>query len=372
MKKNLCIIYDSIINSVFDSQIWNPLVKKARENPSQQFELISFEKYPEKIQEKLILMEKAKQSNITITVVERFGFFGVISFWPLISFLTSKFRSEKIDNVFCRGLFAGFIVLNALQKCTDKLEITSYDEDGPVWEAQECNWPEGKIEIYTPGIASEEFALLHQGQKGWKKYLYFVAQKMIHFMELETFRQAISLQDQIKISFSCPTTAMKEYWQEQEVAVYWNVINAGQEALIAKNKVAQYLKIRQELGLDPSTNIYAYSGSLHPWQNFEECIDLFMFRSKNTNAHLLALIVQSDLEAARQILQDKVPQHQYTLLSLPHHMVHEYLLACDFGILLRDDNVVNWTSKPIKALEYKNAGLVVVHNATVKWVVENC
>ena len=45
--------------------------------------------------------------------------------------------------------------------------------------------------------------------------------------------------------------------------------------------------------------------------------------------------------------------------------VIKYLCAADAGILLRKKDVVNWVARPTKILEYRAAGLKIIHNDTV-------
>jgi hypothetical protein len=38
-------------------------------------------------------------------------------------------------------------------------------------------------------------------------------------------------------------------------------------------------------------------------------------------------------------------------------------------MIMREANIVNWTSRPIKAIEYLKAGLEIIHNGTIQWIV---
>ena len=51
-----------------------------------------------------------------------------------------------------------------------------------------------------------------------------------------------------------------------------------------------------------------------------------------------------------------------------YHNVPKYLSAADFGVIFRDDNLVNRVACPVKFVEYVACGLPVIANHSVKLI----
>lgn len=117
-------------------------------------------------------------------------------------------------------------------------------------------------------------------------------------------------------------------------------------------------------------HVYCYNGSGKTWQCPQESI-LFFKQELEKNKNVFLLILSQDKEIFNHFVSHhQLPQHSYHIMHVPHHEVIHYLSACDTGILLRKPHLVNWVSRPTKALEYQAAGLTIVHNNTVAWLCE--
>ena len=64
-----------------------------------------------------------------------------------------------------------------------------------------------------------------------------------------------------------------------------------------------------------------------------------------------------------------IPEHAYRVLHLAHQEIIPTLCAADYGILFRESHLMNWVSRPTKALEYEAAGLGIIHNDTVHFLL---
>ena len=118
-------------------------------------------------------------------------------------------------------------------------------------------------------------------------------------------------------------------------------------------------KIRQELNLKGKT-VIVYLGIYAAWQCAEETIEFFKdITNLEKNFHLL--ILTPDEAKFLTILNDKhVNPEDYTIKTVPHNEVFQYLSACDFGILLRQNNIINLVASPTKFAEYLACGLPVI------------
>lgn len=116
---------------------------------------------------------------------------------------------------------------------------------------------------------------------------------------------------------------------------------------------------------DPFFNkiVIVFSGSTHPWQSFElnsnflkELLSLnnninVLFLSK-MNTKINELIITFGSERVRQKWVN--PSEVKTYLSL-----------CDYGLLLRDNNITNNVSSPVKFAEYLECGLNIIISSSI-------
>jgi hypothetical protein len=127
------------------------------------------------------------------------------------------------------------------------------------------------------------------------------------------------------------------------------------------------IEMRQKFSLSQDTLVYCYNGSAKPWQCARESIEYF----KNINdkkTHLL--ILSADTKEFETLCSELLSPHTYTLLYVAHADIYRYLALADFGILFRKNHVVNWVSRPTKALEYISVGLKIIHNQTIAYLSE--
>lgn len=121
---------------------------------------------------------------------------------------------------------------------------------------------------------------------------------------------------------------------------------------------------RKILKIPDSKAVFVYSGNCYySWQNLSQTIKIFK-RIKNNfgfDALLLLLIRKEDQEIAKEIIfSNKLPSNDFILLSVGHDEMNAYLNASDYGILLRENHMLNKVSTPAKVGEYLAAGLTFV------------
>ena len=109
--------------------------------------------------------------------------------------------------------------------------------------------------------------------------------------------------------------------------------------------------------------IISYIGSLGTWYMLDEMIDFFKVLKENIeNAHFL-ILTQSDKNFVRKILKDKnLNENDFTLSSVEHDKVPEYLSFCKVGIFFIRPMFSKLSSSPTKFGEYLSSGLPVVIN----------
>jgi glycosyltransferase involved in cell wall biosynthesis len=122
--------------------------------------------------------------------------------------------------------------------------------------------------------------------------------------------------------------------------------------------------VRRDLGIADRL-VVVYCGSVKLWQLPEQCLRLFrLVREVEPRAHFLAITTQPET-MKRFIAAADLLRSDYTVVSVPHERVPDYLAAGDAGLLLRERSLVNEVASPVKFAEYLAAGLPVIVSAGV-------
>jgi hypothetical protein len=103
--------------------------------------------------------------------------------------------------------------------------------------------------------------------------------------------------------------------------------------------------------------VLVYSGSVSGWQSFELLKPLMIDFLSQQKTNKLVFLSNDDI-----IIQDLIAQfpNQVSRKWLKHEEVTNFLVACDWGILIREQSVTNKVASPTKFAEYLSAGLPVI------------
>ncbi len=116
--------------------------------------------------------------------------------------------------------------------------------------------------------------------------------------------------------------------------------------------------VRARLGYAPENRVFVYSGSLAPYQCFDETAALFRaIRARDPDARFLVLTPA--VEAARAALAG-LPADSLRVQAAPFAEMNGYLNAADVAIMLRKPTGTNRVASPTKFAEYCLCGLPVV------------
>ena len=100
-----------------------------------------------------------------------------------------------------------------------------------------------------------------------------------------------------------------------------------------------------------------YSGGLGAWQSCDLVANLCRKAIKE-NANVNVLFLTKENEVIKKLIQEFPDRCERSWLK--HEEVYEALSSCDYGILIREQNVTNQVASPVKFAEYLNAGLKVL------------
>lgn len=333
LKRSYFIIYDGINNSVFEGQVLKPFQKEAQENPEQEFVIVSFE---------ACSMICQINPNLNIIQFKRLPFLGKFSLLLSILKLKKHLKNIKQDyTIKARGPLAGWI---CLKSTTDACK---------------------EIVIQARGVLVEEYELAHPKTKNLIKNLFHNWRiRELRKIEKETYNNHLKDLKIESVSHALSKYLIKNYQTPQDkIYIAQNDI-PEQITLAQKNE--WFNEIRKELKIPIDYTIYCYNGSAKVWQRPVETIKFFEKKSTE-NQKIFLLILTQDKQTFEKLLEN-FSKDKYKIISAPHNEIQKYLAACNYGIILRDKNIVNWVSRPTKALEYKAAHLKIIHNNTVEYL----
>lgn len=337
--KHITVIYDGIENSVFQSQVLEPLLQNTH---SQQL-LISFEKtsWP------LTKIHNAIPHHIDVIVLKKIPFLGAISLryatWQLKNILT-RHNNYTLQ---ARGPLAGWICLHAATSaCTS-------------------------LTIQARGLLAEEYRYAHQTTVGLKKIIHTLRAHQLFNLEDTVYNCTYTTAYPVIIEAVSP--ALKQYLIDYFYTPESLITIATQDIpapIDRKIKLQWRHEVRAELNIPDNTHLYCYSGSAKPWQCPTETLEYFIQLLQKNSQSILLMLTQDTELFIHMLARTNISVTNYRILHVPHKKIYRYLAACDTGIILREHHVINWTSRPTKALEYEAAGLEIAHNQSIAWLTD--
>ena len=324
------LIYDSLMNSVFDSQVLTFLEFLLRQR--RQVQLISFERRTNTMDLERKRAIVADRLGRDVLLIERPPFVGR-------GFLRSLARrlAEALKAAFevteplilhSRGQIAAYIAIKA-----------------------KCFLPHRNVKVLADirGVPEEILCLTNP----WRWFL-----DQIRYREAKRIEREVYV---LTDGLCCVSEALKN-WIVSKFNVHHDripVVHCAVNNTLFRFDKGTRERIRRELGLTNEL-VFVFSGSLTPWQAPERVLRFFaMVKSIHPKSHFL--ILTKDTVVAERLLR-KYAKHEtsVTYLSVDYSRVPDYLMAADIGLLLREDTLVNKVAFPTKYAEYLSCGLYVL------------
>lgn len=214
--------------------------------------------------------------------------------------------------------------------------------------AQELNNNFNYIMDYH-GAVPEEFAEFSRSEMGKFNYKY------LKLMEEKAIRNSYNI--------VCVSNYFKDYIS--------NTFNYNKDKIhvIPSCVPANYIGFDKNLrdSLRKSLNIHnkkviIYAGSVVSYQCIDEMIDLFKGLVEVDNSfYFIFLVANSSKTIITEKFKDRnIKDAHYRVDSVPHKEVLNYCMASDYGIIIRNNSLVNRVSSPTKILEYLATGLPLI------------
>lgn len=337
------IITDSVTNSVFVSQVVTPLVKRLQYGHFTDCTLITFERKKYKALPQDII-DLLRNHNINLVVFPLGLYMGTWSMMRAIARLRRFLSTRESYALIARGPLAGLLARSA-------------------YHTHRCN----KITIQARGLLAQEYAFTHQATTSMPlRYIHKL--RFYLFEQLERTVYTTTRTAYTDIFFEVVSEALGAYLVQTFGTDPARIAPPPFDATprMPHDEHAQFRAAkRAELGIAPEARVFTYCGSYKPWQCPDATIQFFKEQYQKDQTQLLLIITNDVAAFTQRLTQLAVDPQAYRIINKPHHEVLHYLAAADVGILFREHHILNWVSRPTKALEYKAARLEIVHNNTI-------
>lgn len=355
-KRLLVLVYDGIANSVFESLVLAPAEKKVESGLFSHVDIVLFETQYTQATEIAQKLQQAS-SGISLHVFRRFPVLGNLSVGIMAPVLARWLLDYWYDAIVVRGPLAAYVLGQALRWLVLPLK--------PGWRVP--------IVLQVRGLAAEEARLSQKA--GDKKN---VLSRIVSWIKLKTL---VSIEGQVyrkdfwpvPMKMAPVSSALQDYVVQNlggdasamsiETADLPEPVDRTQ-ALFWRQELRSFLKIPQD------AVVYGYSGSCKRWQCAQETVEYLAARiNENTNTY--GVILTTDVLAFERIIEGwELDRSRLILKFVNPKEILRWTAVLDHGILLRYQDIVNWVSRPTKALEYQAVGINIIHNNTVKWLID--
>lgn len=338
------VLDDGICNSVFSGQIMHPLLKKLE--TIHKIYIISFEK--NKLTKEIIDKYIPRNEKIIFITLKRLPFMGKATLYFLAFKLKKILKNIPEYSLIARGPIAGWVAFNSI------------DENSCV-----------SFKVQARGLLAQEYEFVNCDDESFiKKYLHNWRKNQLEIIEYEAYSPSKILPN---FSIEAVSIALKDYLIRTYKADKNKISLANEdipELIPAEQKDKWRLQVRTELNISDDTHVYCYSGSIKAWQH-PELVVFFFKKNLEKNQKVFLLILTQDIQEFYKFLaKDYIDPIYYKIINVHYDDIYKYLSACDTGLIFRKEHIVSWVSRPVKAMEYQSVNLKIIHNNTVKWLIE--
>lgn len=342
----IMVVTDGSKNSVFTSQVLAPLRQRANQKHYQEIIVVSFEQkkwFSSNAQEQAVQHED--DCTIRIIYLPRPSLIPLVSSWWCTWQLHQVLQKISTPyHLLCRGALAALIAQRA--------------------RTQQCQ----QLQVQARGLMAEEYWLSMQN-KSWL-YTCITYCRYYHYKSIEW-------RGYHKAAIEAVSPALSTYLTQNLKIKPATIDIAAFDfpyPLAAATRQRSRQRIRELLGISPEDIVLVYSGSIAAWQDTD-----LVYRTCNQwlgsqPQGKILLLTPQPIEFQHALTQ----YYSNTPKFLSHYLIRQvsaeehihYLAAGDIGLLVREPHIVNWVSRPTKILEYQAAGLQILHNNTVEWVIQ--
>jgi hypothetical protein len=152
-----------------------------------------------------------------------------------------------------------------------------------------------------------------------------------------------------------------EYWEKdfgysdaKHVVIPCTIDNSSFDIDISESVVAN---AKRKMGFDSENVVFVYSGSTAGWQSMqllEDYLKKILLHDEMFTVCILGKETQM-IKELKAFFNNRV----FNAYLKPTE-VNDYLVGCDYGLLIREKSITNQVASPVKFAEYLSCGLNVI------------
>ena len=333
-KKVVFLSYDGITDPLGQSQIL-PYLFGLSSNKNYKITILSFEKTKNYLQNKDVILNKLKESNIDWIPLNYTKYPPIIStLWDVykLTKAINKLKNKGLDLFHCRSYITTLVALNFKKKYKIPFvfDMRGFyaDErvDGKIWSLDNF--------IYK------------------KIYNYFKSKEK-EFLQCSDY------------TISLTTTGKKEI-------ASWNLPNQSKIKVIpcctdeTLFKTKNIQNVRSELGFKKENFIISYVGSIGTWYMLDEMLDFFKcLKTKKPNAKLFFITKDNPQLILEKVKSKGIETTSIKIQPSSREMMPPYIGASNFSIFFILPVFSKKASSPTKMGEIMNLGIPIICNSGV-------
>lgn len=244
---------------------------------------------------------------------------------------------DSFSLVHCRGAVGAWQVLHSMDKKQRSAVKVLYDCRGIIVEEMEGAWG-----------------------SSWKKILLPV--KMHELRKIEEY--VVNEVDMLTTVSDGLSDYLERNYGRRADCIVRPVVNPDKFFFSTSSRVS----IRNSLGSSPTDVLFIFVGGSDYWQS----LDLLKkwWRCIRRSNFTLLILTHSPSDYDGWVSGESRSIGRIVVRSVPHKEVSSYMSAADFGILFRDEGLVNNVASPVKLSEYLCTGLQVITNLGVYQLIQ--
>lgn len=235
------------------------------------------------------------------------------------------------DLVHCRGAVGAWQVLHSMDRSQRKSVKVLYDCRGIVVEEMAGAWRDSCKKMLLP-LKLRELRRIEEYVVNEVDYLTTVSEGLSDYLEFHYGRRADM--------------------------IIRPVVNTQKFSFSLSDRII----VRKELGINDDDKLFVFVGGGDYWQSLDLLKNWWGTTQK---PNYVLLILSHTPDFFDHWVTDGAVPGRIIVRSVPHNYVSSYLSAADFGILFRDEGLVNNVASPVKLGEYLCSGLKVLTNLSV-------
>jgi len=325
------VVYREDNVMVFDSQVLLFLKEMKTRNEIDGIELIVFRHNPN------LTKKKAVEDKIHMFVDEckTFASFPVLSkaqldfnAFRLKHYVRGKYEVNEQIAVICRGELATYMGAKAFASYPNSRVL--FDNRGLPLEESEMRYGDRKIHVIN--------------RKNKRKALDF-AKSHCDMYNFVTNEMRKYLLEKYSYKNELPYTIIPTLYHPEDVD--WE----GWERVVQLERYT------------PDQMVVSYIGSTASWQSTSQLISIIEKIGTAYKKARFIILTNGEIEEIKSLPSDV--KDRLTVKGVPHSQMKYYLKMSDFGIVIRDENIVNQVAAPTKIAEYLTAGVSMLYAGNI-------